>query len=268
MGQGLPASVEAWHKPVFILFLLVWLANWLVLLLGIRLQEGMRWVEALLPVTALATTLITLGRRLPMQSVLMVTALIAVFSGGIATVGAFSGVPFGPFTYRSGLGEKIFETVPWGVPLLWVLLIVNARGVARMMMRPWRTASNYGFGVIGLTCLLVVLFDLGFEPFAVLVKDYWQWQTPERPGSWWPAPWVNLLGWLVSTLGILAFTSPWFIKKRPFKHPLDYQPLVVWLLMNGWVATGNAMHQLWAAVGVSFCGNLLVAICALRGARR
>ena len=71
--------------------------------------------------------------------------------------------------------------VPWPLPLLWVVLVINARGVGRLVMRPWRKTNFYGFWVIGLTCLLVLAFDLGLEPFAVEVKGYWLWPLGEAP---------------------------------------------------------------------------------------
>jgi putative membrane protein len=261
------AEVGRWHKPVFILFLLAWMVNWILLLLRVELPPEGRWVEALLPVLATATTLLALGRRLPLQNVLMAAALIAGISSSIAAVGTVSGVPFGPFVYSDALGEALFGVVPWTVPLLWVVLIVNGRGVARLVMRPWRKTNYYGFWVIGLTCLLAVMFDLGFEPFAARVKHYWLWQTGNSVFTWHTAPWVNFLGWFVTALGILAFTIPWLINKQPIKQPIDYHPLVVWLLLNLWVATGNATEQLWLAAGTALIGNAVVAVYAIRGAR-
>ena len=66
---------------------------------------------------------------------------------------------------------------------------------------------------------------------------------------------------------MIAFTMPWLINKLPIKQPMDYHPLVVWLLLNGWVLTGNAMHGLGSAVALSLIGNTLAAVCAIRGAR-
>jgi uncharacterized membrane protein len=263
----LSSEVACWHKPVFILFLLVWLVNWVLLLLRIELPREARWIEALLPLFAAATTLLGLSRRLPLQNVIMAAFLIAGISSGITAVGALSGVPFGPVVYGESLGENLFGVVPWTLPLLWVVLIINGRGVARLMMRPWRKTNYYGFWVIGLTCLLAAVFDLGFEPFAVKVKGYWLWQTGSSVLSWYSAPWVNFLGWFVTALGILAFTIPWLINKQPIKQPIDYHPLAVWLLLNSWVATGNAGDQLWLAAGVALVGNGIAAFYAIRGAR-
>ncbi len=255
------------HKPLFILFLTVWALNWVMLLLRVELPPEGRWLEGLLLILGTATSLVALGRRLPLQNVLVAATLIAVLSTGIAALGTQSGMPFGQFVYGDALGAPLFGVVPWSIPLLWVVLIINGRGVARLILRPWRRTNYYGFWVIGLTCLLAVLFDLGFEPFAVHLKNYWLRPAPQAVLSWHTAPWVNYLGWFVSALGILTFALPWLINKQPIKQPKDYHPLVVWLLLNLWVATGNALEQLWPAAGVGILGNALGAIYAIRGAR-
>jgi uncharacterized membrane protein len=264
--RKLAFEIEGWHKSFFILFLLAWVVNWILLLLRVELPPEGRWVEALLPLFATATTLLALGRRLPLQNVLMAAALIAGISSVITAVGAMSGVPFGPFIYGEALGEAIFGVVPWTIPLLWVVLVINGRGVARLVMRPWRKTNYYGFWVIGLTCGLIVLFDLGLEPFAAHVRQYWFWETGISVPAWHTAPWVNFLGWFITPLGILAFTIPWLINKQPVKQPIDYHPLVVWLLLNVWLTTGNAIEGLWLAVGAAVLGNTIAAVYAIRGA--
>jgi uncharacterized membrane protein len=81
-------------------------------------------------------------------------------------------VPFGPIAYSEAFGEKLFTVLPWPVPFLWIVVVVNGRGVARLIMRPWRKTNYYGFWVIGLTCVLAVLLDLSLEPFAS-ARHYW-----------------------------------------------------------------------------------------------
>jgi uncharacterized membrane protein len=260
-------ELQGWHKPTFILFLLVWVVNWVLLLFRIEVPREGQWIEALLPVTAAATTLLALGKRLPLQNVVTATVLIGGIGVVITAVGALTAVPFGPVIYLDGMGPQLFGVVPWSMPLMWVVLIINGRGVARLIMRPWRKTNYYGFWVIGLTCALVVLFDLGFEPFASRVKDYWLWQTSRSAVTWYSAPLANVLGWFIAALAMLVFAIPWLINKQPVKQPIDYQPLAVWLLLNLWVATGNASHQQWAALGVLVAGNVLSTTYAIRGAR-
>ena len=272
-GQPLDASsrlsstVEHWHKPFFILFLISCVVNLALLWLQIELSPDFRWLEGVFLLCAAITSLLALGRRLPVQNVVMAAAVIMVISGGVIGVGTMTGVPFGPFVYSEALGEKIFNVLPWSIPLIWIVIVINSPGVARLMMRPWRKTNFYGFWVIGLTCLLAVILDLGLEPFAVYVKNYWVWRMPDSVAAWYSAPWINFLGWFVATLAILVFATPWLINKQPIKRPIDYHPLITWLLLNAWFMAGNGVKHLWPAVGLSLISCVFVATYAIRGAR-
>jgi uncharacterized membrane protein len=263
----LSPTVTRWHKPVFILFLLTWAINLVALLLRVDLPNGEQGIEAAFLLLGVATSLLGLARRLALQNVLMAAVQIACLSGGIVAVGTLSGVPFGPVVFSDRFGDKIFNAVPWPLPLLWVMLIINGRGVARLIMRPWRKTNFYGFWVIGLTCALAATFDLGFEPLGVYVKDWWVWQTGELTLSWYKAPWVNFLGWFMTALGVLAFTIPWLINKQPVKQPMDYHPLIVWLLLNLGLVAVNASRGFWPAAALGLGANVVAAVYAIRGAR-
>jgi uncharacterized membrane protein len=254
------------HKPVFIAFLVCFAVDWVALLLGVSFSEQWRWLEGLFWLLAAATSLVGIARRLPAQNVLVVATFIAAISLTILVVGEKTRIPFGPRVYSDGLGGKIFG-VPWPMPFLWLVVVVNSRGLARLLLRPWRKTTYYGFWVIGQAGLLAVLFDTGLEPFATSARHYWIWETHVHVPSWYSAPWVNFLGWFVTTLGILAFTTPWLINKQPIKQPTDYHPLVLWLLLNVYFATGNALQHLWLAVVFSLGANALVTAYAVRGAR-
>ncbi len=254
------------HKPVFIAFLVCFAVVGVALLLGVSFSEDWRWLEGLFWLLAAATSLFGLARRLPGQNMLMAATLITAMAFIILVVGEKTRVPFGPRAYTDALGGKILG-VPWPMPLLWLVVVINSRGVARLILRPWRKTTYYGFWVIGLACMLAVLFDAGLEAFATRAKHYWFWETHANAPGWYSAPWVNFLGWFVTALGILAFTTPWLVNKQPVKQPTDYHPLVLWLLLNAYFATGNALQSLWFAVVFSLIANVIVTVYAIRGAR-
>jgi len=263
----LPSPWAHWtFKPVFIAFLIWSAVAWVTLLLGVSFSEGWRWLEGLFWFLAAATSLFGLARRLPGQNLIMATTLITAISFTIIVVAEKTRVPFGPRVYTDALGGRIFG-VPWPMPLLWLVVVVNSRGVARLILRPWRKTTYYGFWVIGLASLLAVLFDAGLEPFATRSRHYWSWQANINVPGWYSAPWVNFLGWFVTALGILAFTTPWLINKQPVKQPTDYHPLVTWLLLSLYFTTGNALQQLWLAVFFSVVVSVLITAYAARGAR-
>jgi len=239
---------------------------WTTLLLGLSTPESDRWLESLFWLLAATTSLVSLARRLPEQNVLMSSLLAVGLSTAIAGIAAKTSIPFGPRSYTEILGDRILG-IPWAVPLQWLVVIINGRGVARLIMRPWRKTTYYGFWVIGLTCALAVVFDAQLEPFATHARHYWFWETHADIPGWFTAPWVNFLGWFVTTLAILGFTTPWLINKQPIKQPTDYHPLVLWLLFGCYFTTGNAIERLWPAVALGVITNAIVTVYAARGAR-
>jgi uncharacterized membrane protein len=224
-----------------------------------------RWPDGLLVVLATATTLASLGNQLPGQNVIGISIIITVMSGGMATLSGLMGIPFGPCSYTANIGQLLFYPLPWAIPALWLVAILSSRGVARLILRPSRTARTYGYQLIGVTIALTVLFDLGLEPYATSVKQFWTWHKTKLPFDWYGAPIVNFFGWAVTSLLILAFVTPFLLVKKPVKHPPDFQPLVVWSALSCLFLAGAFRHSLWPAVSVLTVQTLLVTALAVLG---
>ncbi len=227
------------------------------------------WAEALLVIMTALATLLSLARQLPGHKVMLAATIIGGVGGLAHGLSVMTGLPFGPFTYSDTSGPKFFNTVAWPIPALWIIILLNARGVARLIMKPWRKLKTYGFWVIGVATALVVLFNLALEPFATRVGHYWLWLPTKFPFTWHSMPWINSLGWALTSLLLFAFATPFLINKnsRARKVPPDYHPLVVWVLLLGLFGTGAAMNQLWSATFLSV-GTAVISIgFAVRGAR-
>jgi uncharacterized membrane protein len=256
------------HRVLFGLFVLQLSLVWVRLWLPLRLLGNARWPEGLLVVLTTATVLASLAQQLPGQNVMLASIILAFIAGAVQTLGALTAIPFGPYVYTEHVGQQLFYPLPWAVPMVWIAFLLASRGVARVMLRPWRNTRNYGLWLIGLTTLLVVLLDVGLEPFATSVKHYWFWNPTKLKHDWYSTPWVNFFGWAVTTLIILAFATPALINKKPMQQPPpEYSPLAVWLLLNSLFATGAAVHHLWPAVSLISLSCVVVAAFAIRGAR-
>ena len=227
----------------------------------------MALLDAALVALAAAATLAALWRRLPLQNVLLAAAVIALIGGGLSGLGARTGLPFGPFVYATGSGCLIFKTLPWVMPLVWVAIVLNSRGVARLMLRPWRKNKSYGYRVIGLTAVLVLLFDVALEPFAFRVKHLWLWLPTALPLEWQGAPVINFLAWGFIAALLLLFVTPALIVKKPrSKSSPELHPLCLWLGGLALCATGCAVAGMWAAVILDAVIASGSAIFAIRGA--
>lgn len=225
--------------------------------------------EALLVITTALATLMSLARQIPGHKVLLAGVIVGV-AGGIAhAVGVKTSIPFGPFVYSENIGPKFFGMVAWPLPALWIIIVLNARGVARMILKPWRKTKTYGFWVIGVATALVVLLDLALEPFATRVSHFWLWLPTKFPVTWHGMPLINSLGWALVSLLMFAFATPFLINKssRSRKLPPDYHPLIVWLLLLTLFGTGAALNQLWSATILCATTAIVTTIFAVRGVR-
>ena len=261
-GAGKPPARVYWVST----FLLA--AAFLSTLISLGAKLDSNWPEALLLLLAATGTLVALARRLPSQNVLLAAAIVAPIGGVAHIFGAMSGIPFGPFLFGPEIGWKFFNTLPWAMPLLWIVAVLNSRGVARLVLRPWRKIRSYGFWLIGLTALLTMLFDCALEPFAAHTKHYWIWTTSGFSLMPQGAPLANSIGWLLVTLLILAFATPALINKQLSRRSTpDFHPLAVWLGTILIFATGAAMHGLWPAVVADAIISTVVIVFTVRGAR-
>ena len=259
-------TAQLLHKPLFIAFLICFAVADVVLCLGVDLPGN--WAAGLFMVLAAATTFGALARRLPLQNVLWSGALIATMATIIGTVSVTTGIPFGPHVFTDKLGAKIFDILPWSIPLAWFVMVVNCRGVARLIMRPWSKNKllwflGYGVDAAFWQCCSISTWN----PMRRMVRHYWSWQTAGTVLNWYSAPWVNFLGIFVTVLSILAFTTPWLINKLPTKYPTDYHPLILWQALNLYFSTANALHRVWPALAVGLVSGLLVLVFTVRGAR-
>jgi putative membrane protein len=226
------------------------------------------WPEALLILLSTATTLIALARHLPPQNVLLAAFGIAFIGSGLFILDARMGIPFGPFLLDPSAGTVLFKILPWPVPFLWVIIVLNSRGVARLILRPWRKIHAYGYWLMGFTAILAVLFDLAFDPYAWLIRHYWIWTPTKLFITWQGAPLTNFLGWGVVTILILAFVTPALINKQLSKRRApDLHPLTVWLGGIVLFGTAAATHGLWMAALADAIIFFVTAFFAVRGAR-
>jgi putative membrane protein len=226
------------------------------------------WPEATLLLLATLGTLTALSRQLPWQNVLVVAAIIGIIGSGVSALCARTAIPFGPLFFGPAGGPQLLKTLPWGMPFVWIVVVLNSRGVARLSLRPWRKTRTYGLWLMGLTAALVVLFELAFDPFASHLKHYWLWEQTKFPLTWQGAPITNFLSCSVVVLLMLAFATPMLINKQLSKRRKpDYHPLCVWLGAIVFCGVAAAMQGLWLVVAVDTVVAVSAAVFAIRGGR-
>lgn len=228
---------------------------------------GSGWNVALIALAA-AASIGAMARQLPWQNVLPAAALAALVGGAAHILSAVPGValPFGPMRFNSAAGALMGGAIPWTVPLVWVIAVFNGRGVARLMLQPWRAADYYGFWLIGLTAVLATLFDVALEPYAWYVKQLWLWLPTRLPVTSLEIPLLNFLVWPWVVLLILLVVSPLLIRKQPGNsNAPEVHTLMIWLGALALFAVGAARVQQWSTVGTDATMAVVTAILAVRG---
>jgi uncharacterized membrane protein len=232
----------------------------------LKLPGNPGWPELLLLASGVACTVTALAKRLPLQNVLLSVFIIAVLGGAVHALGVITGIPFGPFEFGESIGPQLFKTLPWAVPLIWVLAILNARGMARLILRPWRKIGAYGFWLVGMTALLTLFFDFALEPFASRVKHYWLWTPTKFPVTWQGAPVSNFLAWAAVSVLISVIIAPALINKQPGKRNTpDFHPFAVWLGAILLFGAACAQNGLWSAAAADGILAAIVTVFAIRG---
>jgi uncharacterized membrane protein len=223
---------------------------------------------ALIAVAAVAS-IAAACRQLPLQNVLMAAGFAALIGGAAHGLSANPNLamPFGQLTFNPNAGAKIFSAVPWTIPLLWIFAVLNSRGVARLMLRPWRKQKTYGFILIGVTAVIATGFDLALEPFAAHLKHFWLWQPTKFPWNWHGASPVNFLGWFFVSILILAFATPSLIKKAPGSSGgTELISSALWFGAVTMFAAGATLAGFWPAVVVDTVLLAVTAVFCWRGA--
>lgn len=229
--------------------------------------KGSQPVDSLLLALAAAASVAILARTLPWQSVLFAAFITALIGGAAHGLSARTGLPFGPLSFGASSGPQLFNCVPWTVPLIWVVALFNSRGVARLILRPWRKVKNYGFLLMGLTTALALAFDLALEPFA-RAKHLWLWQPTKLNLAWHGASPLTFLGWTCVSALILAVIMPYLIRKQPgSSSKADLAPVCMWLGAIALFAVNAGLEGFWPAVAVDGILAGVTGVFCWRGAK-
>lgn len=243
---------------------------WLVagLSLGFRPLEQTGWPESALILSATVSTLISWSRQLPAQNVLLAGVIMGMGGAFAQAINALTSIPFGPLVYTDAAGVRLLDLAPWWVPCVWVILLLNSRGTARTMLRPWRKSRYYGYGLLVLAAALTLVSACGLEPFAGRGKGCWVWGPTRLNLTWYGTPATAFVGWFSTALLLVAFATPVLINKKPKELPPDDSSVGHWVLLNVLFVAGAAGHQYGGAALLGSAMILSVVILSLRGARQ
>ncbi|HNQ88982.1 MAG TPA: carotenoid biosynthesis protein [Verrucomicrobiota bacterium] len=219
-----------------------------------------QWIHGGFVVLAAATALLGAARRLPIQNVVVAGLMIGATSLVILVAIQSPDLIAEPDD-GSSLGPWILGRLPWQVPLWWMALLFSSRETARLLLRPWRRNRHYGYWLIAIAAALATLADAAFQPFGLHAAQWWEWKgrTPRLAWHGYPAP--AFLATFACSAVLLAFVTPWLIRKRPLAPSPTWDSAALWILLNLYLLIGNAARGLLAPAALTLLA--IAAIAAL-----
>ena len=170
-------------------------------------------------------------------------------------LGTTIGLPFGPYHYTDGLGVKWFAHVPVLIPASWFMMALPSFALVT------RFVTARPLPRIALAAVLLVSWDLALDPAMSRLMPYWVWG---RTGSYYGMPLLNLAGWYVTALVLMAALTLLRIDRWAGRVPT---------MSFAWIYAANlALPALMAlAAGLwpaAVLAVLPIGLVALAGARR
>lgn len=123
-------------------------------------------------------------------------AALYLISLGSELAGTNVGLPFGHYEYTAGLGPQWFDDVPLVIPLSWFMMAIPSYYLALRILPAGGVMAHVGLGAVILTA-----WDLALDPAMSHVTVYWLW---ESTGPYYGMPWINLAGWLFTSLLLMV----------------------------------------------------------------
>jgi len=144
--------------------------------------------SALVIIAFALPSLISVIRQKGISKGPLILLILGVFTLLVEGISIETGLPYGNYEYGSGVGFKLFDTVPWPIAFVYPPIIIGAFWIASKITKGiWR---------IFLTAVFALLIDTVIDP-ALTRMEIWVWKTP---GSFYGVPIMNFAGWFVTGL--------------------------------------------------------------------
>jgi len=183
---------------------------------------------------ALFLTRAVRGRWIPAFVVLYAISLVSELSG------TTTGFPFGEYRYSPVLDPMWFDHVPIVIPLSWFFMALPSYALARSVLPD----AHQRWTRVFLASAVLVSWDLSLDPAMSHATQYWIWGSS---GAYYGMPWLNLLGWYVTGLALMAALQ--ILNTDRWLATLSLPWLRRFYLANLALPLGmNAAAGLWGAV--------------------
>lgn len=227
--------------------LAIWVAARLLMhAAGMRIPIELPYIDSITIVLATLATLFGLSRWWPAQNVIAIAFLTVALSGTLEHfLVSHTDAPY------PDIAGKLFYGIPWTLPLLWLVVMLNARSVARLVLWPKREKGSYGLWLLLFTAVMTTLVFLVHE---VISNRF----------SVWGAPVALSVVRTIAGFLFLTIIAPFLIPKGAVVPPPDYGPVAIWAVMNAYLIVIAVIQQSWESFGILIVLNGLLTTFSLR----
>ncbi|MBV9787906.1 MAG: carotenoid biosynthesis protein [Chloroflexi bacterium] len=179
------------------------------------------------------------------KDLLVFTAITLVVSNLFENISVLTGFPFGHYYYSDTLGPKLL-LVPLLIGPAYLGTAYLAWTIARVILGAIdsRLPGHFAFTVPLLAALMMVAWDLSFDPIFSTINHAWIWLDG---GSYFGVPFSNFMGWLLTTFVFLQLFAL-YLKRQQCLPSSAAQPSRVQslqaILFYGLIAAGYLLNSL------------------------
>jgi putative membrane protein len=171
-------------------------------------------------------------------------SVLTLYAYGIEYIGATTGFPYGDFAYDIPLGPMLFDTIPVGLPVFFLPLVLNSYLLCLLLLGERAKSTAVRLPAV-IAAILAV--DLVLDPAAVAL-GFWSFGG----GVYYGVPLSNYVGWVLSAtvatlLVDVAFDGTKLVQ-RVQSCPFMLDDLVSFVLLWGAV---NAVYGAWVPVAIA-----------------
>ena len=138
--------------------------------------------------------------RLGWQHAFLFLSLTLTISLLFESAGVATGWLFGGYHYTAEFGPRIFNLVPYLIPLNWFMMLYPSFIMAERIIPDRGDGWQQWLGVAAMGGLIMTAWDLAMDPLMV-ARGHWVW---ESDGAYFGIPIQNYLGWWVTSFIILV----------------------------------------------------------------
>jgi len=175
-------------------------------------------------------------------------SVLTLYAYVIEYIGTKTGIPYGDFAYEVPLGPMLFDTIPLGLPVFFLPLVLNSYLLCLLLLGG-RAASV--FVRLPAVIATVLAVDLVLDPAAVAL-GFWSYGG----GVYYGVPLSNYAGWVLSATVATVLVDVAFdgteLVRRVRSCPFMLDDLVSFVL-------------LWGAVNAVYGAAIPVAVALLFG---